>query len=144
MKFLVIALCAAYSLLGQQASKVDPNSLSRTVETKASERPLSEAEVLKFQLLGAKMQILADKFKITEYQTELQPLSAEQQNLTVEKCASVGVTPDKIQTECGIDLGLGPDGKQRLGPDNKPVAAHVWKVQAAAPPVKTPDSTEKK
>ncbi len=94
-----------------------------------TERGLTEAESLKLQLLAAKIQLVQDKYKIEDFQKEIQPLVNEQEALASALCGSVGIPAAKIKTECGLNLG-------GAGPDGKPQAAKVWwqKPQAVAMP----------
>lgn len=138
MKFVLLATIVVLSLTAQVA-KIDPKSVPGG-EAKVTDRQLTEAETLKFQLLSAKLQLLADRFKIAEYQQEAAPLNGEQQTLFASACASVGVPADKVTSECGVDMGLDQAGKPRLGPDQKPVQPHVWWVK---PKAATEDAAKK-
>lgn len=138
MKFGFVLFASVLSLTAQVA-KIDPKSVPGG-EAKVTDRQLTEAETLKFQLLSAKLQLLADRYKIADYQQEAAPLNGEQQTLFASACTSVGVPADKVQAECALDVGLDQAGKPRLGPDQKPVQPHVWWVK---PKATTEDAAKK-
>lgn len=119
MKVLVLLAAAAALIFADE--KAAPKK-----EEEPTERTLSEAESLKLQLLAAKIQILQDKYKIADYQKEMQPLADEQNALITQSCVSVGVPRDQVQTQCALNLEIGPDGKSLNGPDGKPLPAKVW------------------
>lgn len=97
----------------------------------ATERPLSENEILKLKLAQSQIQVLRDKYKIDEYQKEVGPISQSQMSVAQDACLSVGVAKDKLQTECGLQTGFDGDGKPLTGPDGKSAEPKVWKI---APP----------
>ena len=135
--FLIAALaCVAYA----QDAKFKGSPTRLEDAGKPTERTLTETEALKLQLIAAKLQLLQERYKIAEFQKDAQPLNAEQETVATAACQSLGIPAEKIRTECGIQTGLGQDGKPLTGPDGKPVVAKVWWVKPAAPPV----ATEKK
>lgn len=131
-KLLMGAALSAMTILAQNA-KVETQK--DTPQAAPSERQLSETEALKLQLIAAKVQLLQDRYKIPAYNDELQPLSAEQLAIAKAVCASVGVPEDKINTECGLNLGIGADGKPLLDASGKPAPTRVWNAKPQPPPI---------
>lgn len=129
-------LCAALSamILTAQDAKVAPKDTPK--EAPKSERNMTETESLKIQLAAAKIQLLREQFKIEDFNKQVEPLSSEQYAVVAAACKSVGVPEDKIQTECGVSTGVGPDGKPQMGADGKPVQARVWWNKPAPAPDK--------
>lgn len=130
MRLMLIAALAA-TMYGQ-AAKVEPPK--NTAPQAATDRALTENEVLKLKLSQAQIELLQKDFRIKEYQEKLTPLSQEQVSIAHAACLSVGVPEAKIllgqpDNECGINLGVGPDGSPVLGPDGKPVAPKVWWIK---------------
>ncbi len=127
---IVFLLAASAALIFAQAAKVDkaPSSPSAA----PTERPLTETESLKLQLTMAQISLLNKKYDIEKYQAELKPLVEEQQAVAMAACHSVGVSDDKVQTECALVTGVGQDGKPTMGQDGKPVQAKVWHQIPAA------------
>lgn len=93
---------------------------------KAPERPLTKEESLTLQLSQSRILRLRDKYKIAEYEAEVQPLINDQQVAFVAACKSIGIPDAKIATECRLSTGVDGEGKPVTGPDGKPVAARVW------------------
>lgn len=96
----------------------------------STDRTLTAEESLKLQLTQARIQHLQDKYKIAEYQAEVQAVIAEQQSVFAAACKSVGIPEDKVATECRLNTGVDADGKPIAGPDGKPVASRVWREVA--------------
>lgn len=96
-----------------------------------SERPLTSDELLKLQLTQARIQNLQTKYKLAEYQTEVQSFATEQQAIYVAACKSIGLSDANIKAgECRLDTGVDSDGKPTMGPDGKPLAPRVWREVA--------------
>lgn len=92
-----------------------------------SERALAKEESLALQLSQVRVLRLQERYKIQEYQAELQPMANEQQAMWIAACKSIGIPDEKIQTECRINTGVDADGKPVNGPDGKPVTPRVWR-----------------
>lgn len=122
MRLMIVAAMAALSVMGQDA-KVAP-APEKTAAANPSERPLTEVEVLKLKLAMSQIENLNTKYKIEDYQKEVAPISAEQRAVAVAACKSVGVPEDKVEKECGLSFGKGPDGKD--------VSPRVWKIPPPA------------
>lgn len=135
MKHLLIAALAAFTLAAQPAAKPEPSPASVTAAPSPTERALSETEVLKLTNANLKIKLLGEKFKLDEYRKEAEAITSEQNAVAVTMCLSVGVPKEFVQTQCGVNLGVDPDGKPLLGPDQKPVQPRVWWQRPAAPPV---------
>lgn len=129
MKVLFI-FAATAALIYAQDAKVAPAASSPQVP---SERNLSEAEALKLQLLAAKIQIVQDKYQIPKYQEEVKPIADEQNALATNLCKSVGIPEALVQTQCGIQTGVGTDGKPLLDAAGKPVTPRVFWNKPAPP-----------
>lgn len=133
MRLLLIGAALSALCLAQDAKIKEPAANPPTVPT---ERPLSEAESLKLQLTTAKIQLLRDKYQVDQFEKDVKPISDEQFAIFEAACISVGVDKDKIRSECGLNTGVGPDGKPIMGPDGKQVPARVWKIAQPAVPAK--------
>lgn len=93
-----------------------------------TERPLTDVEILKIRATTAEIRNLQEEYKLEEFNQKVKPKSTEQMAVYQAACQSVGVPPDKMQTECGLATGFDQDGKQLTGADGKPVAPRVWHV----------------
>ncbi len=131
MKKLLLLGAALSAITFGQNAKAAPGDTPAPAQI--TDRQLTETEALKLQLIAAKVQLLQDKYKIQAYNEELQPLSAEQLSIAKAVCASVGVAEDKINSECGLNLGIGADGKALLGADGKPAPTRVWNAKPPVP-----------
>lgn len=136
--YLVTAMAVLMISAHAQDAKVSTAVPVPNSPAVSSERPLSEVELLKLQLSMANVKLLQDKYKLAEYQREVQPEGDKQEKIVTEICLSIGVPADKIKTDCGLQTGLDAEGKPVLGQDGKPVPAKAWKVVAAPPPVSDP------
>lgn len=126
MKALVLlAATVAMTIYGQEA-KVAPSTATPALAATPPERGLSEAEVLRIRLSMARVQILQDRYKLSDYQKEVQPLLEEQESIVTQACLSVGIPADKVKTECSLSTGVDNEGKPLTAPDGKPVPARVW------------------
>ena len=138
MRLIMLAAIAAVSMVGQDA-KVAP-APAKAMEAK-TERALEESESLKIRLSQQKIKNLRADFKIDEFSKQVDPIVNEQRMIFAAACRSVGVPEDKIFAEpsqCEFNTGYGPDDKPIVGPDGKPIPAHVkWlKPQEASEPKK--------
>lgn len=135
MKALTLFAASAVLMITAFAQDAKMSPTAPAGPTQATERALSENEVLKLQLSIANAQLLQDKYRIQEYQKEIQSISDEQEKIFFEACKSVGVPADKIKTECQVTTGMGPDGKPVMGQDGKPMQGKVWWNKPAPVPV---------
>lgn len=136
MRLMLIAALVA-TMYGQEAAKMEAPK-GTAAQSAPTERHLTENEVLKLKLSQAQIQLLQKDYKIEEYQSKLKPLSEEQVSIAKSACLSVGVPEAKIllgspENECGINMGVGPDGNPVMGPDGKPQVARVWWARPAEP-----------
>lgn len=141
MKLFVIAAMSACFLMGQDAKVIAQPSAPPAVA--ATERPLTETELLKIQLTLTRLQLLQDKFHMADFNKEAAVISADQQSIVESVCSSIGVPKDKIQSQCGLATGLDNDGKPITSADGKPVAARVWIIPAAPAPVPSKPEAKK-
>jgi hypothetical protein len=95
-------------------------------EKSPTERSLSKEEVWHLKDTIAEIALINTKYKMEDYHKELDPIVADQQATIAAACESIGIPKDKVQSECGVNLGLGPDGKPLNAPDGKPVTPRVW------------------
>jgi hypothetical protein len=132
MKFLILLPLIA-TLSFSQETKPSPKS-----DKAPTERSLSKEEVWHLKDTIAEINLINQKYKIEEYHKELDPLVADQQATIQAACESIGIPKEKVQSECGVNLGLGPDGKPLNGPDGKtPVTPRVfWNKPAPVTPEK--------
>ncbi len=127
--FRITILVAAFAAIAfsQEASKPAPTPVAAPVV--APERPLTELELEKIKRTTVQIQLLNATYKMDEYQKAVEPISAEQRAVVVAACKSIGIADDKIQTDCGVNIGMGADGKQLTNPDGTPVKARVWLIE---------------
>jgi len=133
MKKLIIFLVFATAAYSEEVKKPE-------TPPQPTERVLTETELLKLQLAAAKIQIIHDRYKFDDMQKELKPIVDEQNSVAMAMCQSIGIPPEMIQTQCGINLGTDQAGKQVMGPDGKPVQARVWWNRPSSVPVPSPAS----
>ena len=136
MKTLVVLASLAASTMFAQDAKMVSKDAPPTVAP--ADRPLTEAEVLKWQNAGLNITLLLKEYKIDDYLKAVEPHQRAKQELAEAACASIGVPKDKVQSECGFSDGTGPDGKPLMGADGKPTPAHVWRIVAS--PAPTPNT----
>lgn len=147
MKLFILGAFCALSLLAQDAKLAPPQSQPATTLSGlttnliSTGHVLTEIQSLRLQLLTAKILLIQNKYKIDDYQTEVKPVLDEQHELTVEVCRLVGIAPEAIPTQCAFDLGIGQDGKPRIGPDGKAIEPRVWKAIQAPSPAVVPQNT---
>ena len=125
--FLIFALAGVAFCQDIKAVNVPGSSGAPT------ERALTDLEVTKFQLAAAQLELAKAKYKIQEFNEEIQPAVQSQNAIARAACLSVGVPENKIlfgspENECGINTGFGPDGKPLNGPDGKPTQPKVWRI----------------
>lgn len=131
MKFLILLPLIA-TLSFSQETKPAPKP-----EKSPTERSLTKEEVWHLKDTIAEINLINTKYKMEDYHKELDPIVADQQATISAACESIGIPKDKVQSECGVNLGVGPDGKPLNGPDGKPVTPRVsW--NKPAPPA-TPE-----
>lgn len=138
-RLIYFAAASAMALMGQDAKiAAGPQGVKASP---ATERPLTETEVLKIQLVAAKIELLQKKYDVAGFQRETQPLSDQQAAIIQAACESVGVPKDKLQAECRVQIGFDQDGKQVMGPDGKPVTPKVWREIGKPNPISYTPST---
>lgn len=118
-----ILLCAAFalSLAAQNVQDAKANPPAPT------ERVLTHDEALELQVTILKIHLLNDQFKINDYQAAVAPLSKRQQEIHDSTCLSIGISKDKINTECGIS-GFDANGDPIIGADGKAVPQRVYRI----------------
>src|SRR5271166_3529226 len=104
MRLLLIPAIAASMLSAAEATAPPANE-----PPKLSERNLTEVEVLKVRLSNQTIQLVRKKYDIDKAEQEMQPAQQEYTTVVIEACKSVGVSIDKINTECGFVSGRNPD-----------------------------------
>ena len=90
---------------------------------------LTKEESLTVKLDIAQIQLLNEKYKIDDYNKEIKPWSAEQEDVITKACMKVGVAKDKIRSDCGVSLGA----KDQAGNE---LPAKVWKIEKVTAPAK--------
>lgn len=121
MKLILFAALAAITF-GQDAKVSAPQASPSAVTT---ERLLTIEEGLKVENSILRISLAEQKYKLTEYRTEIAPDMATQEEVLSAACLSVGVPKAELKTNCGI-AGFGPDGKQAIDKDGKPIPRKVW------------------
>lgn len=112
------------SAYGQDAKVAQPPA---TPTAAPSERMLTEADLLKYQVSALQIDRLRKIYKIDEFNEKVQPYSSDQQAWYVATCKSIGLTDEQIKAqECGVNVGIDLDGKPITGQDGKPVVSRVW------------------
>ena len=137
MKLLILAAIAA-TLAAQPAAKPDPKATAPAAETsKPPERAFNEVEILKLRLAAKDIQAAQTKHDIKGFQEEIQEPQATQAGIVIAACKELGIPQEKIQTECGYELGF-DDKDKPITRDGKPVTPRVWKAIPAPNPVQSP------
>ena len=143
MKLLILAALAAFSLSAQEKPAPEKPKPAEQVAKATTELPkpalppelvFNELDSTTLQLIATKAARLNDRYKIPEYQKELQPLAQQQQSLYLKACRKLGIPDDLIQKECGFESGVDLDGNVKKSPDGNPVQAKVWRQQPVALP----------
>jgi hypothetical protein len=129
MKLLLILAALSAVAFSQEAAKVAPPAPPPAANT--AERKLSEDDVNKFLLAQAQAQLLRSKYKQDDFDKEIAPINERMKTLATGYCRSVGVPEAKILfgqpgNECGLAIGINPDGKAITGADGKPIESRVW------------------
>lgn len=123
MKFLFLAAFAAFTLFAQEKKATH------------DERPLTADEVWHARWTISEIDRINQKFEITKYHGEVDPVTTDQQSMILEWCKSVGVSDmAKVQSgECQFTTGIGPDGKPINDATGKPIPPRVWRVKPPEP-----------
>lgn len=138
---LLIAATAAFSFAqeGKPITAKPAPAITKEVAQPA-ERKLTREEVLEFQVALKDVAILRQKYRLEEFNKEVQSLSQIQLAIYTAACSSIGISQEKInRRECNFDIGLDEDGKPVMR-DGKPVEA---KVSVRPPTVETPAQAKK-
>ena len=122
MKLLIITALAVTSIYAQ---KVEDPKGSPPIP---NESVFTADEIKDLQISFLKIHLLKDEYKIDEFNAKALPLTAKQQAIQEAACKRIGVAPDKINAECGVQ-GFGKDGDPVNGPDGKPIPPKVFRIQ---------------
>lgn len=147
MKLTIIAAIAVLSLQAQPAAKVETPTPTKE-SAKPTELPFSETEVLKLRLAGQDIQRANKVHDIQGYQKEILEPQQISGSIIIKACEALGITPEKIQIECGVATGFDDNDKPIVDPQSgKPIVPRVYKIQAApmqaTPSVPTPPTGSK-
>lgn len=122
MKLFVCFAALAATMFAQDAKVSSAPASPAPAQT---ERLLTTEEGLKVENSILRISLAEQKYKLAEYRTEIAPDMATQEEVLSAACLSVGVPKAELKTNCGI-AGFGPDGKQAIDKDGKPIPRKVW------------------
>ncbi len=110
LRVLALAALSCLAILAADKSK-DPSI--------AAKRAIAEVDREKLSRIQAQLQLLQ-----VQFQQQLQPVQAEQNELIKKLCAAIGVPEAKMATECKVDI-------QKL--DDAPFGQVRWEKQPDKP-----------